>query len=1675
MRNFKKYLFLFMFLLSLFVLIGCGEKPTILSIKVVSEMYVGDFCALDAEISAGELSNVQWSVDNPEVAKIENNKVIALKVGSFKLTATIEDSTLSHDIKVIEKKVYNISYELNGGSEDENNPLVKDYNSDLGEVTLTEPLREGYKFIGYYDNKELSGEKVTKIVNLESNLLLYASWEAIGFKITYELNGGSEDENNPLVKDYNSDLGEVALTEPLKEGYTFNGYYNNKELTGEKVTKVVNLDNDLLLYASWKATEYQINYELNGGTTKVDLPKVRTVEDEKYVLPNAEKDGYTFEGWYSNPEFTGEAVEYLDASNLYIETLYAKFTNCQFTISYDLDGGKWEAEEGKEEFETDEEVVLLSPVKDGYKFVGWMDETEDFVTEIENKNYVLQAIWDVIEYTISFKVDGIELPEKSINYTIEDEVELPILVDDNADFNGWYLTENYSDEKISILPKGKFGDVVLYGFWAEKTYKVNYVLDGGTYNTEVNTMKVGETIELGTPEKDNYTFLGWKLFLNANTFVESVTCDGEDIYVYAVFGNEGIYVGENLTYKTIESAVAAAENGNTIVVMPGVYDGAVINKSLTVKGYHTETILVNENVLQDTEITGDLVVAANDVTITGLVFKGAGRIISNSGMSISNTTIKKVVFRSLTLNVSNNNKNAPIYFVSKSGFEATNLTIVNCRIENDPTISGDRPMIAILSNVNNLTIKDNEFIGRLVNYNDGIKVLRASDEALDKSSYGVKGNVTITGNIFENYQQYTIWFREYGAGNYVIENNIFKNTGITADSHAIATFIKSNAGNESVNISVKYNTLENCIFLFRADTATLTNSKIDLNYNKLINCTGSVYLKNATNVEINLDNNYWGTGSPEAKKFPGSKVPANYYKSENEVPIMGKLENLKYNITYNLGDGTWDKDEYSYDEIIADLLVDLSAWYGVNVTASEVHNISENAKVNLYDFFLTDANYGTKWKWLSDFLIETRSNDLIQSSGASYLKDKSQGVECNRYWRYEVWAFLNKTTRETWPYSSKYNDLEVQESLRKAALPFAIEKPGASTYVTGEGSTLANALCPGRVFLYWISQDGVILKGKIPFNIQGDLHLTAVFQDEVKPTSFKVNNIPEDGIQRYETLQLEWTFNPLDTYNQALQFESSNPNIFTVDKYGLITAVAEGTATLRVKVLGNTKLNKQYTIKVYVPGQFKLQYETESYVAIGENIKLLASYVGLGATDKLVWSSSNDAIATVNNEGVVLGVSAGLATIKVALAENPSIYAEFGVTILPSELSDMIKFILASHESNVFVEYDLGIGSGTPEYYEDIIGSVNKILFNSGLTINETYLEKGNNKWNYDRTMESIEFITVHYTGNMSKGADADANASYFVGTGHTTAIHYTTGNDGVFHCMDDDQRAAHAGDSGSVEGYDSDTIDPLTNKAWTGVGKFEWLSTGVTAPQNVTAHDLLAIQVTVSDDCYYVINGQKTNIKLPATYKYKGRNVAHTYNDKGQVVNASDGSVKDAENYFSDMGFRFIVEDGEYKMGKTWWCYTQVWDGKICTTGGNYNSIGIESCVNEGSDLWYTWQKTAQLVAKLMKDNNLDINRVVGHHFYTAKDCPQPMLENNMEIWYEFIELVEAEYELLTKYNDYTINFEVINGSDNLDENGRTNMTVESSIVTYKVTITKDGKSESITLSSAIPGSYLK
>nr|MCR5422242.1 InlB B-repeat-containing protein [Bacilli bacterium] len=104
-----------------------------------------------------------------------------------------------------------------------------------------------------------------------------------------------------------------------------------------------------------------IKYELDGGTC--ELLEEEIFKNISYALPTPTKAGYVFEGWYSNPTFSGTEVTELNSKNYNISTLYALWHSEKYEIKYVLvkDGVE---EETKEEDLFTSDYPLTNPTYD---------------------------------------------------------------------------------------------------------------------------------------------------------------------------------------------------------------------------------------------------------------------------------------------------------------------------------------------------------------------------------------------------------------------------------------------------------------------------------------------------------------------------------------------------------------------------------------------------------------------------------------------------------------------------------------------------------------------------------------------------------------------------------------------------------------------------------------------------------------------------------------------------------------------------------------------------------------------------------------------------------------------------------------------------------------------------------------------------------------------------------------------------------------------------------------------------------------------------------------------------------------------------------------------------------------------------------------------------------------
>lgn len=172
-----------------------------------------------------------------------------------------------------------------------------------------------YNNNGTYENYAL-GETMTQKAGSMSYVYMY---DAIDYKITYNLNEGTNNSGNPSK--YNV-LNGVTLKAPTRKGYTFEGWYlGDKKVTGineGKNAKFSSVDEmyaelakrttgDVTLTAKWTPFTYKITYKGNGSTDGMEKTHTFTQKDidtNGYVLKinkgytDFARTKYTFMGWY---------------------------------------------------------------------------------------------------------------------------------------------------------------------------------------------------------------------------------------------------------------------------------------------------------------------------------------------------------------------------------------------------------------------------------------------------------------------------------------------------------------------------------------------------------------------------------------------------------------------------------------------------------------------------------------------------------------------------------------------------------------------------------------------------------------------------------------------------------------------------------------------------------------------------------------------------------------------------------------------------------------------------------------------------------------------------------------------------------------------------------------------------------------------------------------------------------------------------------------------------------------------------------------------------------------------------------------------------------------------------------------------------------------------------------
>ena len=239
---------------------------------------------------------------------------------------------------------------------------------------------------------------------------------------------------------------------------------------------------------------------------------------------------------------------------------------------------------------------------------------------------------------------------------------------------------------------------------------------------------------------------------------------------------------------------------------------------------------------------------------------------------------------------------------------------------------------------------------------------------------------------------------------------------------------------------------------------------------------------------------------------------------------------------------------------------------------------------------------------------------------------------------------------------TKDNDAQIKVVV--LATGITVDKT-ATTIVKGATDKLTATLVPADAngTITWSTSDSSVATvssdGTVTAVKNGTATVTAKCGDLSAQTKVTVINplkaITITGtthsIKKGQTTQLGLTYDPADTTDSvAATWTSSNTSVATVSKTGLVTALKDGSTTIKATV-GN--VSSTYDIAVKEVKLTGIKMEEKTLIHKGDTKALTVEYTPADTTDDktVAWSSSDSTVASVDNNGIVTAVKPGSAVI----------------------------------------------------------------------------------------------------------------------------------------------------------------------------------------------------------------------------------------------------------------------------------------------------------------------------------------------------------------------------------------------------------------------------------------------
>lgn len=538
---------------------------------------IGDTTVMTGMILPDTASNkaITWISSNPTIATVHSSTglVTAVAHGTVEITG-ITCNGIRDSVTLTVRKPITITFDSNDGVCGES-ARVAYSGYEIG--TLPNAQRNYYLFDGWYTD---NGTRASADSIFTASTTLYAHWTGLPYDVMFDANGG-ECTLTKMSARVGEKLG--SLPTATMPNYTFRGWYTTAdEVNGVEVTPdyVQDTTEELWLFAHWTANPYTLKFNANGGNCDT-ASKTGTVDSPIGVLPEATRDGYSFDGWFTS-DGTQITEKYVQSTTDDI-TVYAHWSPLPYQMFFDANEGT--CTPAVIDCFVDTPVGELPvPTRPYYTFTGWYisGENQIHVTPTYQQSaatdVTVVARWAANPYTITF--DPTEGSCTTVSQTAYVDSHVGVLPEPTRayyDFVGWFKADGTPVTQAYIHQTDE--SMTLYARWASHPYTMWFNANDGNCTTNYIDGYVDISIgTLPTPTRDYYTFLGWFTAPNGGT---QITRDykhptDQNITVYAQWKPQ--------TYSIVLNANGGS--GST-TAMTGTVDVAIGTLPTPTREYYT--------------------------------------------------------------------------------------------------------------------------------------------------------------------------------------------------------------------------------------------------------------------------------------------------------------------------------------------------------------------------------------------------------------------------------------------------------------------------------------------------------------------------------------------------------------------------------------------------------------------------------------------------------------------------------------------------------------------------------------------------------------------------------------------------------------------------------------------------------------------------------------------------------------------------------------------------------------------------------------------------------------------------------------------------------------------------------------------------------------------------------